>query len=80
MIVKTINVSTGFSEFAPPKVGEELAHLRVPEEAGHVVTHGCGADVQDVLFSAVSLVLAKTRLVKLADGFVSHFYFIILKF
>ena len=52
----------------------------MPEQAGHVVAHGGGADVHDVLFSAVSLVLAITRLVKLADGFVSHFYFIFLKF
>ena len=73
--LRAMEVCTRFSKFASPEVGEELAHLGVPEGAGHVVALGGGADVHDVLFPAVSLVLAKSRLVKLADGFVSHFSF-----
>ena len=53
----------------------------MPEEAGHLVAHKDGADVHDILFSTVVLLLAETRLVKLADRFMSyHFYFLFLKF
>jgi hypothetical protein len=74
LLVRTMKECTCFSKFAPPKAEEELAHLWVPEEAGHVVAHGGGADVHDMLSSAVFFVLAETRLVKLADRFMSsHF-------
>ena len=72
-----MKVGTGFFKFASPEVGEVLTHLRVSEDAGHVAAHGGGADVNDVLFSTVGLILAEARLVKLADGFVCcHFVFI----
>ena len=63
---------TQFSKLAPSKVKEVLAHLWMPEEAGHVGAHWGGADVHDMLFSAVVLVLAETRLVELADRFVRY--------
>ena len=79
--VMAMKVSTGFAKFAPPKVGEVLAHLGMSEEAGHVVAHGGGVDVVDVLYSTVILILAEARLVKLTDRFVScHFCFLVLKF
>jgi hypothetical protein len=64
-------LSTQLSKFAPLEIVEELADLWMPEEARHVVAHGCWADVHNVLFSAMILVLAKARLVKLADSFVT---------
>ena len=69
---------TEISKFAPPKAEEVLAHLGVSEEAGHVLAHGGGADVHDMLLSTVVLVLAEARLVEFADSFVNcHFLFLI---
>ena len=70
-----MKVGTGFFKFASSEVGEVLTHLRVSEDAGHVAAHGGGADIHDVLFSTVGLILAEARLVKLADGFVLPFCF-----
>ena len=63
-----MQVGTLFIKLTSSKVGEELACSRMPEDTVHVLALDGGADVHDMLVSAMGEKFAKPCLVELANS------------
>ena len=76
-----MQVGTLLIKLTSSKVGEELACSWMPEDAVHVLALVVGADVHDMLVSALGEKFAESSLVELADSFNGcHFDFLFLNF